>query len=59
MMLKKMVEEYEIIKGKMDIARDQFGNHHHLVQEYRNQLDNLYHRYFGKNQTDTTLRKEN
>lgn len=47
MMLRKMVDEYETIKIKMNEAKKQFGSHHDLVEEYRNQLDDLCTKYFG------------
>ncbi|MEH6995403.1 hypothetical protein V7075_22365 [Neobacillus drentensis] len=58
MILKKLVDEYEIIKGNLNEARKRFGNHHHLVKEYQNQLDDLCTRYFGVNKTDSRLKKE-
>ncbi|MGG1674993.1 hypothetical protein ACIFOT_04480 [Neobacillus sp. NRS-1170] len=58
MLLRKMVEEFETIKKNMTAARKQYGNHHHSVSEYRNQLYDLYNRYFGENITDN-LKKKN
>ncbi|WP_142354456.1 hypothetical protein [Bacillus sp. AFS031507] len=58
MILKKIVDEYEIIKGNLNEARMNFGNHHHLVTEYQNQLDDLCTRYFGVNKTNSKLKKE-
>lgn len=57
-MLRKMVDEYEAIKEKMNEAKQQFGSHHYLVEEYRNQLDDLCTRYFGSNKSDWRLKKE-
>ncbi|MFA1710160.1 hypothetical protein ACDX66_00410 [Peribacillus frigoritolerans] len=51
-MLKKMVEEYKEIKGKMIEAQKEYGNHHHIVKEYQNQMDGLYVRYFGVSKTE-------
>lgn len=59
MMLRKMVDDYEEIKGKMNEAKKQFGSHHYLVEEYRSQLDDLCTRYFGTNKTDWRSKKEN
>lgn len=47
MMLKKIVEEYEEIKGKMLQAQKEYGSNHHIVMEYRNQMRDLYNRSFG------------
>ncbi|MEH7376006.1 hypothetical protein [Neobacillus drentensis] len=58
MILKKLVDEYEIIKRNLNEARKKFGNHHHLVSEYQNQLEDLCIRYFGDNKTDSTLKEE-
>ncbi|MFP7296345.1 hypothetical protein [Neobacillus niacini] len=58
MMLKKMVDEYEAIKGKMNEAKKQFGSHHYLVEEYRNQLNDLCNRYFGPTEIDWRSKKE-
>lgn len=58
MMLKKMVDEFEAIRGKMNEAKKQFGSHHYLVEEYRKQLDELCTRYFGKTETSWRLKKE-
>lgn len=57
MMLKKLVEEYETIKGNLIKAQKQHGNHSHHVTEYRNQLDNLCIRYFGV-KTDSKIKEE-
>jgi len=58
MILKKLVDEFEIIKGNLNEARKKFGNHHHKVTEYQNQLDDLCIRYFGVNKTDGRLKEE-
>ncbi len=58
LILKKIVDEYELIKGNMNEARKQFGEHHHLVTEYQNQLDNLCNRYINVKRTDSRLNDE-
>ncbi|UPM55218.1 hypothetical protein [Gottfriedia acidiceleris] len=52
MMLKKIVEEYETIKGNLKKAQKLYGEHSDHVSEYQNQLDNLCIRYFGSKPTN-------
>ncbi|MCU6599001.1 hypothetical protein OCO53_00735 [Peribacillus frigoritolerans] len=52
MMLKKMVDEYKEIKGKMIEAQKELGSNHHILMEYQNQIDGLYDRYFGVSKTE-------